>query len=307
MTEIIFYIFSTFLVGAGVAVIFSRNPVHSVLFLIFAFFNAAGLFVLMGAEFLAMLLVIVYVGAVAVLFLFVVMMMTVTPEEQRSVFSKTRFVAALKTLGSFLVYTVVFSSVAFVMLSIAPIAHVLQQGKPFQLDGLFQLLQTSHWSVFSVQKAWATSVPVLLTGLGTLLVSRYVTQILTRKKFLDIISGFVDSLAFMLLLGAAFMSVFVSLALGWVGSPLREDLIFSPTPPTDLVTNTHALGEIIYGDYIFAFQSCGMILLVAMIGAIVLTHRKRDGVKKQDIMTQVMRRPKDTLVVQNVPLGKGID
>jgi len=80
MTEIIFYIFSTFLVGASLAVIFSRNPVHSVLFLIFAFFNAAGLFILMGAEFLAMLLVIVYVGAVAVLFLFVVMMMN---EESR--------------------------------------------------------------------------------------------------------------------------------------------------------------------------------------------------------------------------------
>tara|TARA_R110002095_G_scaffold37169_4_gene34662 strand:+ start:1500 stop:2414 length:915 start_codon:yes stop_codon:yes gene_type:complete len=304
MTEFIFYIFSTFLVGASLAVIFSRNPVHSVLFLIFAFFNAAGLFVLMGAEFLAMLLVIVYVGAVAVLFLFVVMMMKVTPEEQRSVFSKTRFVAALKTLFSFAIYTIVFLTASIAMLSIAPITDVIQGGGAFQLDGLKQLLETSRWSIFSPQ---ATLAPVALSVIVTILIARYVTQVLTQKTFLKIISGFVDSLAFMLLLGAAFMGVFVSLALGWVSSPLREDLIASPTPPTDLVTNTHALGQIIYGDYIFAFQSCGIILLVAMIGAIVLTHRKREGVKKQDIIEQITRCPKKTLIVQNMPLGKGID
>ena len=304
MIEIIFYIFSTLLVGASAAVIFSRNPVHSVLWLIFAFFNAAGLFVLMGAEFLAMLLVIVYVGAVAVLFLFIVMMMNVTPQDQPSIFSKTRFIKALGTLGSFISYSVIFLSISFVMLSIAPVADVVQSGTSFQLDGLFTLLQTSPWSVFSAQ---ATLVPTLITALVTFLVARYITIMLTHKKFLDIIAGFVDSLAFMLLLGAGFMGVFVSLALGWVASPLREDLIASPTPPTDLVTNTHALGEIIYTDYIFAFQACSMILLVAMIGAIVLTHRKREGVKKQDIVSQVMRRPEDTLVLQNVPLGKGVD
>lgn len=304
MSEIIFYIFSTFLVGASVAVIFSRNPVHSVLFLIFAFFNAAGLFVLMGAEFLAMLLVIVYVGAVAVLFLFVVMMMKVSPEEQRPVFSKTRFISALKTLFSFVIYGVVFLVISFVMLSIAPIAEALQGGENFQLDDLMALLETSKWSVFSPQVAVA---PMAFTIIVTFLIARYVTQLFTQKVFLKIISGFVDSLAFMLLLGAGFMSVFISLALGWVGSPLQDDLIASPTPPTDLVTNTHALGQIIYGDYIFAFQACGIILLVAMIGAIVLTHRKREGVKKQDILEQVMRCPKKTLVVQNMPLGQGVE
>ena len=304
MIEIIFYIFSTLLVGASAAVIFSRNPVHSVLWLIFGFFNAAGLFVLMGAEFLAMLLVIVYVGAVAVLFLFIVMMMNVTPHDQPSIFSKTRFLKALKTLGSFVVYSGSFLIISFIMLSIAPLSDVIQNGVAFQLDGLLLLLQTSPWSIFSAQ---ATLVPTLITAIGTFFVARYITGMLTQKKFLDIIAGFVDSLAFMLLLGAGFMGVFVSLALGWVASPLREDLIASPTPPTDLVTNTHALGEIIYTDYIFAFQGCGMILLVAMIGAIVLTHRKREGVKKQDIVTQVMRRPEDTLVLQNVPLGKGVD
>lgn len=304
MTEIIFYIFSTFLVGASFAVIFSRNPVHSVLFLIFAFFNAAGLFVLMGAEFLAMLLVIVYVGAVAVLFLFVVMMMKVSPEEQRAVFSKTRFVAALKTLSAFITYGVIFLITAFVMLSVAPVVDVIQGGGHFKLDDLWAVLQASKWSLFSPNSLIA---PVVLSVIVTVFIARYVAQILTNRAFLTIVSGFVDSLAFMLLLGASFMSVFVSLALGWVPSPLRDDLIASPTPPTDLVTNTHALGQIIYGDYIFAFQSCGIILLVAMIGAIVLTHRKREGVKKQNIIDQVMRCPKETLIVQKMPLGKGIE
>lgn len=304
MTEIIFYIFSTFLVGASLAVIFSRNPVHSVLFLIFAFFNAAGLFVLMGAEFLAMLLVIVYVGAVAVLFLFVVMMMKVNPDEQRAVFSKKRFIAAFKTLSAFVTYGVIFFITAFVLLSIAPVVDVMQGGGHFKLDDLWALLQISKWSLFSPN---ALVAPSVLSVIVTLLIARYVTQVIMDRAFLTIVSGFVDSLAFMLLLGASFMSVFVSLALGWVSSPLREDLIASPTPPTDLVGNTHALGQIIYGDYIFAFQCCGIILLVAMIGAIVLTHRKREGVKKQDILDQVMRSPKETLIVQNMPLGKGIE
>ncbi|MDP4840921.1 MAG: NADH-quinone oxidoreductase subunit J [Alphaproteobacteria bacterium] len=304
MTEIIFYIFSTFLVGASLAVIFSRNPVHSVLFLIFAFFNAAGLFILMGAEFLAMLLVIVYVGAVAVLFLFVVMMMNVTPEEQRSVFSKTRFVAALKTLSAFVIYGVIFLTVALVMLSIAPVVDVIQEGIKFKPDALLSVLKTSKWSLFSPNPLIA---PVFLSVIVTGFIARYAAQTATNKAFLTIVSGFVDSLAFMLLLGAAFMTVFVTTALGWIPSPLREDLIASPKPPTDLVSNTHALGQIIYGDYIFAFQSCGIILLVGMIGAIVLTHRRREGSKKQDIIDQVSRCPKETLILQNMPLGKGIE
>lgn len=304
MAEFIFYFFSTLLIGSAVAVIFSRNPVHSVLFLIFAFFNAAGLFILIGAEFLATLLVIVYVGAVAVLFLFVVMMMAISPDNQRSFFSKDRTYDAVATIGQFMMYVIVFGAVSIVLFSIAPVADEIQSGNRFTLDNLRIILQTSSWSVFSRKAPLAVSV---ISTIVTILVSRQATQMIMKTNFLSIISGFVDSLAFMILLGLGFMGIFTYMAFQWQTSPLSEDLVANATPPTDLVTNTQALGNIIYTDYILAFQACGILLLIAMIGAIVLTHRKREGVKKQDIVVQTSRMPADTLRTHSVPLGKGVD
>lgn len=183
-------------------VVSARNPVHSVLFLILVFFNAAGLFVLMGAEFLAMILVIVYVGAVAVMFLFVVMMLDVNFAELRQGFIRY-----------------------------LPIGGVI---------GLILLAE-------------------LLLVVG-----------------------------------------------GWTLAPdaLRE--VAAPAPPVAEVTNTRALGQLLYTHYIYLFQASGLILLVAMIGAIVLTHRRRVGVRRQDISKQLARRPEDTVQVRKVPSGKGI-
>lgn len=304
MTDFLFYVFATLLTGAAAAVIFSRNPVHSVLFLIFSFFNAAALFVLMGAEFLATLLVIVYVGAVAVLFLFVVMMMSISPEDQKSVFSKERTVSALETMGSFLSYIVVFGSVSLVLISIAPVADTVQTKGYFSLDNLQTILMASSWSVFS------NAAPLhikAITLIVTLITARYTTQMLLKKSITSIIKGFMDSLAFMVILGLGLMSILVAIANSWLTSPLSDDLLGSATPPHDLMPNTNALGSILYTDYLFAFQCCGILLLIAMIGAIVLTHRKREGVKKQDIVDQCMRDPKQTLKTHTMPLGKGVD
>lgn len=304
MVELIFYLFSTLLVGSAVAVIFSRNPVHSVLFLIFAFFNAAGLFILVGAEFLATLLVIVYVGAVAVLFLFIVMMMSISPDQQRSVFSADRTQDAVATIGQFFMYSVVFCAVCIMLLSIAPVVDDMQNGHRFSLDNLQVILQTSKWSIFSGKAPLFVTV---ISSIVTVLVARQATQMILKTKFLSIVSGFVNSLAFMITLGVGFMGVFLYMASKWSSSALSEDAITNPVPPADLVTNTHALGHIIYTDYLLAFQGCGILLLIAMIGAIVLTHRKRDGVKKQDIVEQTMRSPKDTLKTHTIPIGKGVD
>ncbi|HEX6956991.1 MAG TPA: NADH-quinone oxidoreductase subunit J [Ferrovibrio sp.] len=197
-----FYLFAAITVASAFMVIASRNPVHSVLFLILAFFNAAGLFVLMGAEFLAMILVIVYVGAVAVLFLFVVMMLDINFVELRQ---------------GFLQYLPVGALVAI----------------------------------------------ILLTEL-------------------------------VLLFGA------------WVVTPVAPQVVQRPIPPVEEVTNTHALGLILYTDYFYLFQTAGIILLVAMIGAIVLTLRQREGVRRQSIPEQVARRPKDSLEIKDVPTGSGI-
>ena len=194
-----FYVFAAIATAAGVMVISSRNPVHSVLFLILAFFNAAGLFVLLGAEFLAMLLVVVYVGAVAVLFLFVVMMLDIN-------FSALR--------EGFLQYLPIGALVGVVLL--AELALV-----------------GGSW----VLSKGAEKVPALV--------------------------------------------------------------------PDESMTNTHALGHILYTDYIYLFQAAGLVLLVAMIGAIVLTHRKRSGIRKQQIATQVDRRREDTIEVIKIPKKGG--
>jgi len=196
-----FYLFAAIAVAAAVMVIAARNPVHSVLFLILAFFNGAALFILLGAEFLAFILVIVYVGAVAVLFLFVVMMLDVDFAELRQ--------------G---------------MLTYMPVG--------------------------------ATIGMILLVELA-------------------------------LVLGA------------WTLTPQALLLVGSPTPDAAVLSNTEALGLILYTRYIYFFQAAGMILLVAMIGAIVLTLRHREGVRRQNIADQVARG-RDAIDLRKVRPGQGI-
>ena len=195
-----FFLFAGITVAAAVMVISARNPVHSVLFLILAFFNSAGLFVLLGAEFLAMILVVVYVGAVAVLFMFVVMMLDIGVAELRQGF-----------------------------LQYLPLGGIV---------GLILLLEL----------------------------------------------GFVVA--------------------GFVISPEVSERFAAPAP-TD-IANTEAIGQLLYTKYVYFFQAAGMILLVAMIGAIVLTHRSREGVKKQRIRQQVNRRPEETVEIKKVQTGSGI-
>ena len=203
LPAIMFYLFSAVAIASGVMVVSARNPVHSVLFLILAFFNAAGLFVLMGAEFLAMILVIVYVGAVAVLFLFVVMM----------------------------------------------------------LDIDFAQLRTG------------------------------------AMKYLPV------GLVVGLILFAELVLVFGS----WAIAPQVASVAAAPTPAVSSITNTRALGDLLYTRYFFAFQAAGMILLVAMIGAIVLTLRHRVGVRRQVIAEQLARQRAETIAVVKVPVGAGVD
>ena len=195
---IMFYVFAALAVASGVLVVSSRNPVHSVLFLIAAFFNAAGLFVLIGAEFLAMILVIVYVGAVAVLFLFVVMMLDIDFAQLRSGFVRYFPIGAL---------------VGFILLA--------------EL-----VLVIGSWVV-------APGVPSPAAAGGVRL------------------------------------------------------------------TNTRALGDILYTRYLFAFQAAGLILLVAMIGAIVLTLRRRADVRRQSISAQLARTRAQSVEVVKVPVGSG--
>ena len=198
LASIFFYLFSAVACAAGVLVIASRNPVHSVLYLILAFFNAAGLFILMGAEFLAMILVVVYVGAVAVLFLFVVMMLDID-----------------------------FVKLRQGMLNYLPIGGVI---------GLILLVE-------------------LVLVFGTF--------------------------------------------------ALAPDVIRAAPTPT-AITNTEAIGNILYTQYIYYFQAAGLVLLVAMIGAIVLTLRHKDGVKRQDISVQNNRDPALAIEVRQVKSGEGI-
>lgn len=202
LAGLFFYLFSGVLIASALMVIAARNPVHSVMFLILAFFNAAGLFILLGAEFLAMILVVVYVGAVAVLFLFVVMMLDVDFAELRQGF-----------------------------LQYLPIGAVL---------GLVLLVE-------------------ILLVVGT-----------------------------------------------WVIAPEVQALRAAPTPVLSEVSNTQALGRVLYTQYVYYFQAAGLVLLVAMIGAIVLTLRHKEGVKRQDIAQQVARTPATAIEIKKVPSRSGI-
>ena len=195
---IAFYLFATLTIASAVAVIFARNPVHSVLWLILAFFNAAGLMVLVGAEFIAMLLVIVYVGAVAVLFLFVVMMLDID-------FAKLR-------------------------------------------------------------------------------------------------SGFTKNLPFGLLVALVLLAEIILAVSAWKAGPAMS----GANIPAASEPNITTLGELLYSRYLFPFELAGLILLVAMIGAIVLTHRSRGDVRGQKVSRQVNRRPEDAVQNKQPGVGEGM-
>jgi len=196
-----FYLFAILVVSSGALTILSRNPVHSVLWLILAFFNAAGLMILLGAEFIAMLLVIVYVGAVAVLFLFVVMMLDI--------------------------------------------------------------------------------------------------------DFAELRAGFVSYLPFGLLIALVLLAEIV-LGIGlWSAGPVELAQRAAPANPE--LSNIQAIGGILYTRYIFLFEAAGIVLLVAMIGAIVLTHRARGGVRGQNVAKQNRRRPQDAVRNINQPVGQRVE
>ena len=194
-----FYLFSAILIASAVMVIAARNPVHSVLFLILSFFNAAGLFVLMGAEFLAMILIVVYVGAVAVLFLFVVMMLDI--------------------------------------------------------------------------------------------------------DFAELKRGSLQYLPFGALIGLILVAELVMAGSVWVMKPAIVAAKAHATPAN--ISNTQALGRILYTDYVYYFQIAGLVLLVAMIGAIVLTLRSRPGVRRQVIAVQNARTAAMAVDMHDLKPGEG--
>ncbi len=202
ITAIFFYLFSGICVASAVMVIAARNPVHSVLFLILAFVNAAGLFVLMGAEFLAMILIVVYVGAVAVLFLFVVMMLDV--------------------------------------------------------------------------------------------------------DFAELRQGFLSYLPVGALVGAVLLVELLIVVGAWAIGPDVAKAVTSPIPAPSDISNTQALGLVLYTRYVYYFQAAGVVLLVAMVGAIVLTLQHKPNVRRQNIAGQVARGRASAIEVVKVKSGQGL-
>ncbi len=202
LTAAFFYLFAVLCVASAFMVIAAKNPVHSVLFLILSFVNAAGLFLLLGAEFLAMMLIVVYVGAVAVLFLFVVMMLDV--------------------------------------------------------------------------------------------------------DFVELRQGFLQYLPVGALVGAVFLIELLLVVGTWAIGAGVPKTIAAPIPPVDRLTNTEALGLVLYTRYIYFFQAAGVILLIAMIGAIVLTVRHKPNVRRQRIAEQVGRTRETSIEVRQVRSGQGV-
>lgn len=292
MLEIAFYIFSSFLLISSTMVIFSRNPVHSVLFLILAFFNAAGLFILLKAEFLAMLLVIVYVGAVAVLFLFCVMMLNIVPPSYKTPQIWDQTVLISRAFLGFIAPFSAYLTISIVLLTIT--YSRLEFLKEYFWNKNLQNIKTSEL-IFQFSKI-----------LGVIFFWYLFIKGCKKDSF-----------------GLKGKSFFKLLPLGWILGLIVlaelsymisywKDLHFSSLGGLEdssknfIPSNTHALGKILYTNYIFPLQIAGLILLQAMIGAILLTHRKRENIKRQNIRDQVARRKEDTLELHDVPLGKGI-
>jgi NADH-quinone oxidoreductase subunit J len=197
-----FYILSAIAIASAFCVVAARNPVHSVLFLILTFFTSAGLFVLLGAEFLAMLLIVVYVGAVAVLFLFVVMMLDI--------------------------------------------------------------------------------------------------------DFAELKAGFFTYLPFGGLIALILLGQFTMVGGAWIEKNVAASALAAPTPKPDLISNAEAIGRILYTDYIFLFQGAGIVLFIAMVGAIVLTLRHRDGVRRQNVSAQVARSRATGVEMTDPKPGEGV-
>ena len=202
ITAIFFYLFAAVCIASAIMVVTARNPVHSVLFLIIAFVNASGLFILLGAEFLAMILIVVYVGAVAVLFLFVVMMLDV--------------------------------------------------------------------------------------------------------DFAELRQGFLNYLPVGFLVGAILLAELLFIVGAWVIGPGVPKAITAPIPAASAISNTQALGLVLYTRYVYFFEAAGVILLVAMIGAIVMTLHHRPDVKRQNVGAQVARRRANAIDVVKVKSGEGL-
>ena len=301
-----FYLFSTILLGASLGVVFSRNPVHSVLFLILAFFNAAALFVLLGAEFLAMLLVIVYVGAVAVLFLFVVMMLDVVPSTamklpkggwqpiKKALFDIGFYKAWFIPVFLFVVYGLSFSPS---LIQGAYGDFLLYHSLPVGLGIL--IWPTAGFSSLVVVSSWAIMVSAAMLAHATA----------SRMSGVGICSAcavLFGRLPFSWIMAGILLCEFMVMIAFWNVSPVAGQVGSSPMPPHDLMNNTQALASLIYRYYAYVFEACGLILLVAMIGAIVLTLRKRTTMRTQDILTQVTRDPKKCVTLVNVKSGEGV-
>ncbi len=263
-------------------VIFASNPVHCVLFLIVAFFNAAGLFLLLGAEFLAMVLVIVYVGAVAVLFLFVVMMLNITAPKKPPVLIKHKFHSFFRAFLRFLGGVVCFLLGGKIILSILKLG--------LQSTTLTSLAYDREWVLYIISAC----------------LSYYSLRSLLKMSLFKLTKELIEMLSPLWLLGIIILGELIYTILNWQSFLFKEKLVFAPILSSSQATNTHALGKIIYTDYIFLLEIVGFILLVAIIGAIVLTHRKREEVKHQGIQAQLKRSKKETLKLHDIPLRKGV-
>lgn len=338
MAAFVFYLFATFLVTSGLMVVLSRNSVHGVLFLILSFFNAAALFLFLQAEFLSMILVIVYVGAVAVLFLFVVMMLDVRSNTMKSLFLLTSLKSWMKSLAAAFSYGIVTMvgiilltyalSVFFSYVAVYLSLSLESLGFDFVAHGslstffakLQSLPESSNYAVFLKQdgvllpraldllhaQLSIESIVSLLIMAASVMVAHAFSNSVIQRLFSMRFEGLLLSPPVLILISLGLCVLLGYGVLTWTSSPLASNLILEPMPTKAGITNTKALGMILYTHYGLVFQMSGILLLIAMIGAIVLTLRRRDGVKRQDVRAQILRSKENSLEVCSVPIGKGV-
>lgn len=306
MQALAFYLFAGITLGSALMVVTARNPIHSIFYLILAFFSTAGLFVLLSAEFLAMILIVVYVGAVVLLFLSVIMMLDIPIPQIKSWFlpNLREGIAAILSLT---VYCVIFL-ISFLPLS-GIAAWFVVPDMSLDMSSLFLgiILLSSFVKSSLIQGVIAVPLFALTILSVVVIISQILSERATGDQFTTHISRTAQYVPVGFLFAIGLLAEFFVLLRLWKNSPVAEEMTLAPMPPDKVVTNTHALGKIIYTDYLYAFQASGIILLIAMMGAIILILRRREGVKKQDIGNQVNRNKLDSLEIKNVKVGEGIE
>ncbi len=319
MQALAFYFFAALTIIPSIFVVFSKNPMHSVFNLILTFCASAGLFILLGAEFLGMLLIVIYVGAVSVLFIFVIMMLEISKQEKSSVvdFLKHFFTITLKTFFFniikftfyvIFIFALTITTLALILIAFSAISLFFVDGLPKDIElisyALYNLETFSEISKFLINEGkYFTIIFFILFN--------YITKKVVGNSFLSLLFSLcIKTCKSIYIYWIVAFVLFFEIILAikeWKFSPFYDPATMSLNNIHEKLSNTTMIGMHLYTDYIYAFQASGIILLVAIIGSIVLSMNHKKDLKRQNISDQINNEKIKCVEMKDVKIGEGVE